>query len=74
MNETCPVQTSGTRYSVMDDGLRLWDLEDSAEFTVFHADAAIQCCAVSQDGKRTVAGRIRHAQTWEHSERNAVGS
>ncbi len=39
-----------------DRSLRLWGLEDGAELTAFHADAAIQCCAVSQDGKRTVAG------------------
>ncbi len=49
--------------SASDDGsLRLWDLEDGAELAAFHAVAAIQCCAVSQDGKRTVAddslGRI----------------
>ncbi len=58
MNEICPVQTSGTRHSVMDDGLRLWGPGDGAEFTAFRADAAIQCCAVSQDGKRTVAGDV----------------
>ncbi len=39
-----------------DDSLRIWDLEDGAELAAFHADAAIQCCAVSQDEKRTVAG------------------
>ncbi len=32
-----------------DRSLRLWDLEDGAELAAFHADAAIQCCAVSQD-------------------------
>ncbi len=39
-----------------ESSLRLWDLEDGAELAAFHADAAIHCCAVSQDGKRTVAG------------------
>ena len=33
-----------------DRSLRLWDLEHGAELTAFHAHAAIQCCAVSQDG------------------------
>ena len=44
-------------FSASDDrSLRLWNLEDGAELAAFHADAAIQCCAVSQDKKRTVAG------------------
>ena len=38
-----------------DRSLRLWDLEDGAELAAFHADAAIQCRAVSQDKKRIVA-------------------
>ncbi len=43
--------------SASDDcSLRLWDLEDGAELAAFHAGAVIQCCAVSQDGKHTVAG------------------
>ena len=39
-----------------DRRLRLWDLEDGAEPAAFHAAAAIQCYAVSQDKKRIVAG------------------
>ncbi len=41
-----------------DRRLRLWDLEDGAELAAFHADAAIQCCTVSQDKKRIVAGDV----------------
>ncbi len=39
-----------------DRSLRLWDLESGAELAAFHADAAIQCCAVAQDINRIVAG------------------
>ena len=39
-----------------DRSLRLWDLEDGAELAAFHADAAIQLCAVAQDKKCTVTG------------------